>query len=84
MATRTTSGAAPKAKDGEETRELVVNGEPVMTRAPTLEALLEESGYGGRRVATAVNGGFVPATRRGATVLARGDRIEIVSARQGG
>lgn len=70
--------------DGFGPRHLVVNGEAVTTAAETLEALLSESGYGGARVATALNGDFVPAVRRGQTRLADGDRVEIVSARQGG
>lgn len=65
-------------------RTVRVNGEDRRTMADTLAALLEEAGYGSSPVATAVNGAFVPARLRAATVLAEGDAIEIVAARQGG
>lgn len=64
--------------------EIVVNGETRMTNAPTLEALIAELDLAGVRVATAVNGDFVPAAARAGKRLAAGDRIEVVSARQGG
>lgn len=63
---------------------LVVNGEATQTRAPTLAALLDELGYGDRKVATAINGEFVPAKSRAGAVLAANDAVEIVSPRQGG
>jgi len=63
---------------------IVVNGEAVATAARTLAELLSEAGHGRARVATALNGEFVPESRRGATPLAEGDRVEIVSPRQGG
>ena len=64
--------------------DILVNGVPVTTRAATLADLVTELGHGDARVATALNGDFVPARVRGATQLAPGDRIEIVSPRQGG
>ena len=64
--------------------EVVLNGQTVVSAAATLEALLAEQGYLGRRVATAVNGGFVPERLRRDTRLSAGDTIEVVSARQGG
>ncbi|MEO0822982.1 MAG: sulfur carrier protein ThiS [Pseudomonadota bacterium] len=63
---------------------IVLNGEPAELRATVLDAALEELGYGGATVATAVNESFVPATARAATRLAEGDRLEIVAPRQGG
>ena len=63
---------------------LTVNGETVATSAPSLDALLAELGYAGRKVATALNGAFVAAAARAATPLAPGDRIEIVAPRSGG
>ena len=60
-----------------------INGEEIETRGQTLAAILEELGYGGAKVATAVNETFVPATARDVT-LSPGDRIEIVAPRQGG
>ncbi len=64
--------------------QLVVNGEPTEARATTLASLLDELGFAGLKVATAVNGDFVAERRRAETNLAAGDRIEIVAPRQGG
>ena len=50
----------------------------------TLAAALESLGYGGRKIATAVNGRFVAATARPRTELADGDKIEVVAPMQGG
>lgn len=50
----------------------------------TLAAALDTLGYGGRKIATAVNGRFVAATVRSRTPLADGDRIEVVAPMQGG
>lgn len=63
---------------------LYVNGEPRRTSSQTLAGLIEESGYAAAKVATAVNGDFVPARARSTTELRAGDRIEIVAPRQGG
>ncbi len=61
-----------------------VNGETVVTPAETLAELIDSLGYRGLKVATAVNGDFVPERRRASTRLATGDRIEVVAPRQGG
>jgi sulfur carrier protein len=66
------------------TLEVVVNGERARTRSTTLAELLAELGYGDAKVATARNGDFVPAGKRGAVRLTGGDAIEIVAPRQGG
>ena len=50
----------------------------------TLAAALESLGYGGRKIATAVNGRFVAAPARPVTSLADGDRVEVVAPMQGG
>jgi sulfur carrier protein len=50
----------------------------------TLAAALEVLGFGGRKIATAVNGRFVPAVARPSTSLSDGDRIEVVAPMQGG
>ncbi len=63
---------------------LYVNGEPRQTCAQTLAGLIEEAGYAAAKVATAINGDFVPARARPTTELRAGDRIEIVAPRQGG
>ena len=51
---------------------------------PRLADALDELGFGGATVATAVNGSFVPAPSRAATELAEGDRLEVLAPRQGG
>ena len=52
--------------------------------AATLAAALDSLGFGGRKIATAVNGRFVAAAARRSTQLADGDRIEVVAPMQGG
>jgi sulfur carrier protein len=63
---------------------LVVNGENRDVEATTLASALETLNYGEAKVATALNGEFVPARTRGATLVKDGDRIEILAPRQGG
>ncbi len=63
---------------------LIVNGEPQEVAAGTLAEALKALDYGEAKVATALNGEFVPARARGATPVNDGDRIEIVAPRQGG
>jgi sulfur carrier protein len=64
--------------------ELVVNGRKAKSAARTLAQLVAEQGFAGAKVATALNGQFVPEARRATMALDGGDRVEIVSARQGG
>ena len=64
--------------------KLVVNGEDRDVAAATLAAALAALDFGEAKVATALNGEFVPARAREATSLKDGDRIEIVAPRQGG
>ena len=52
--------------------------------AATLAAALESLGFGGRKIATAVNGRFVAAAARPSTSISDGDRIEVVAPMQGG
>ena len=61
-----------------------LNGEPVSTEARTLADLLEEKGYNGAVVATALNGAFVAKGLRTATPLSDGDAVEVVAPMQGG
>ncbi len=63
---------------------LIVNGEPREVAVGTLAEALQALDYGESKVATALNGEFVPARARGATPVKDGDRIEIVAPRQGG
>lgn len=85
------SNAAPEAprkdlnvigKTGEI--NVTLNGQIVRTRSATLDDLLRERGLEIQKVATALNGDFVPKHARAETRLAPEDRIEVVSARQGG
>jgi sulfur carrier protein len=69
---------------GQSVRALIVNGDRVSSAAATLADLLRALDYGDARVATAVNGTFVPTARRAEAQLADGDRVEIVAPRQGG
>ena len=63
---------------------IIVNGNQHDVEPATLAAALTALGYGERKVATAVNGQFVPQAARPGTKLADGDRIEIVAPMQGG
>ncbi len=63
---------------------IFVNGDRRDVEPETLAAALEALGYGGRKIATAINGQFVPATRRAIVRLADGDRVEVVAPMQGG
>jgi sulfur carrier protein len=64
--------------------QIFVNGESHNLQPATLAAALETLGFGGRKIATAVNGRFVPATQRQATPLNDGDKVEVVAPMQGG
>jgi sulfur carrier protein len=62
---------------------IVVNGEEIETQAETLDQLLDELGHDHVKVATALNGEHVPKSGRHVFFVA-GDRVEIISMRQGG
>lgn len=64
--------------------ELVVNGRASETSARTIAELLQERDLTDDRVATALNGHFIAHGKRATTALSTGDKVEIVSARQGG
>jgi sulfur carrier protein len=64
--------------------KLVVNGEPQELAAANLAEAVQALDLGEAKIATALNGEFVPARVRPATALKDGDRIEIVAPRQGG
>ena len=61
-----------------------VNGTEREVTAPTLHAALAELGWSDARVATALNGAFVPKGVRGETLLKEGDRLEVLAPMQGG
>ena len=64
--------------------KLVVNGELQEISAATLAEAVQSLDFGKAKVATALNGEFVPARARGSTPVKDGDRIEILAPRQGG
>ncbi|MGI9520832.1 MAG: sulfur carrier protein ThiS [Hyphomicrobiaceae bacterium] len=70
--------------ENSRSRSLIVNGEKLSSRADTVADLLEELGYGNKKVATALNGNFIATKSRAETRLLARDRIEIVAPRQGG
>ncbi|WP_304617393.1 sulfur carrier protein ThiS [Paracoccus sp. (in: a-proteobacteria)] len=61
-----------------------VNGTPRDIAAATLADALAELGWAEARVATALNGDFVPAAARAAQALREGDRLEVLAPMQGG
>ncbi len=62
----------------------MVNDEQREVRATLLSEVLDELGYGGARIATALNGAFVPVSARVRTYLAEGVQLEILAPMQGG
>ena len=65
--------------------DLIINGEPQRLPEPTTVAdLLAARDLAGKRVAVERNGEIVSRTRHAETLLAAGDRIEIVVAVGGG
>jgi sulfur carrier protein len=63
---------------------ILVNGDQHEIEPGTLARALTALGYGGKKVATAVNGRFVPAPARPETQLSDGDQVEVVAPMQGG
>ena len=71
--------------EGVETDMMVtVNGKRIETSAQTLQELIAEQVLSDQKIATALNGQFVAAGARVGARLKDGDKIEIVSPRQGG
>lgn len=64
--------------------KLIVNSQPAEIAANTLDKALIELGYKDDRIATAINGDFIPEGNRTETTLNPGDRIEILAPMQGG
>jgi sulfur carrier protein len=65
--------------------ELTVNGVPRrLAGGTTLAAVVAELTTQARGVAVAVNGEVVPRARWAATALRDGDRVEVLTAAQGG
>ncbi|MFT6424705.1 MAG: sulfur carrier protein [Celeribacter sp.] len=64
--------------------KLQLNGAPIEVRDTMLAQVLLTQGFGGAKVATAVNGVFVPVSQRADHALAEGDSIEVLAPMQGG
>ncbi len=65
--------------------DIRLNGETrTLSRAHTLQQLLEAEGLAERRVAVEVNGEIIPRSRHAEHLLDDGDTIEIVHALGGG
>lgn len=64
--------------------KLQLNGAPIEASVTTLADLLEVEGFGDAKIATAVNGAFVPAGLRADHSLSNGDSIEVLAPMQGG
>jgi sulfur carrier protein len=63
---------------------ITVNGAPQQTSARNHAELCEALGDGEAKIATALNGDFIPAPLRAKTELSDKDSVEIVAPRQGG
>jgi sulfur carrier protein len=63
---------------------LVVNGQTREVASETLASLLAELEFEGTWLATAVNSSLVRSADRSSCRLNEGDRVEILSPRQGG
>jgi sulfur carrier protein len=64
--------------------KIILNGDAREVRAASLSAALDELGFSGAVVATAINGEFVAAHARPATSLNEGDTLEVLAPMQGG
>lgn len=64
--------------------KILVNSEAREVRGQNLADVLDELGYSGAVVATAVNGDFAPVRARAALVLKEGDAVELLAPMRGG
>lgn len=65
--------------------QITLNGQPRdCAPSTTVTRLLEDAGYGGRRVAVELNHEIVPRSQHASHLLAEGDQVEIVHAIGGG
>lgn len=64
---------------------IILNGTPHTTQPKTtLQGLLEELDFAGKRIAVELNGEIVPKSQHQSTLLKQDDRLEIVVAVGGG
>ena len=61
-----------------------LNGKPLTTQATTLTQLLAELDLDAASVATALEGVFVPRSRRDQTRLTAGAKVEVLTPMEGG
>ncbi len=61
-----------------------LNGKLIETDAKNLGQLCSQLGFEDKKIATAMNGYFVPVSERPQTSINENDEIEILSPRQGG
>lgn len=64
--------------------KIIVNAKPHEVAATDLQSALQELGFAGSSVATALNGSFVSRSQRAEVPLADGDRLEVLAPMQGG
>ena len=64
--------------------KIEVNGAAHEVQAATVAEVLAELGWGEARVATALNGAFVPKAARETMAVTEGDRLEVLAPMQGG
>ncbi len=63
---------------------IILNGEEHRIEASRLDRALDELGYTGAHIVTAVNGEMVPREVRRKTELNEGDRLEVLAPLPGG
>jgi sulfur carrier protein len=65
--------------------KIIVNGDVhEVSAAASLASALDQIGFSGAVVATALNGEFVASGARHAITLSEGDRVEVLAPMQGG
>ena len=64
--------------------QVIVNGDFVEVQSEELEAVLQELGYECKKVVVAINETFVPKTEWSTRSVLPKDRVEVLSAMQGG
>ncbi|HWL58651.1 MAG TPA: sulfur carrier protein ThiS [Paracoccus sp. (in: a-proteobacteria)] len=64
--------------------KITLNGEARDLTGPTVQDVLAQIGLAEARVATALNGDFLPAGARSSAMLKDGDALEVLAPMQGG
>ena len=64
--------------------KITLNGEARDLPGPSVSDALTQIGLGTAKVATALNGNFLPAAARASTILKDGYALEVVAPMQGG